>query len=78
MASRIAEVRARFRSEVSAELTQVRADLEKSMLEIDTGKDRLDRNSVRAPVSGFVNPAGHLDDRRRRTSGRDSDGDHTG
>lgn len=55
MASRIAEVRARFRSEVSAELTQVRADLEKSMLEIDTGKDRLDRNSVRAPVSGFVN-----------------------
>lgn len=53
--SRIAEVRARFRSEVSAELTQVRAELEKSMLEIDTGSDRLERNQVRAPVSGFVN-----------------------
>lgn len=53
--SRVSEVRARFRSEASAELTQVRAELEKSTLEIDTGVDRLDRNNVRAPVSGFIN-----------------------
>ncbi|MBS1228563.1 MAG: Type secretion rane fusion protein HlyD [Proteobacteria bacterium] len=54
-ASRIAEVRARFRSEASSELTQVRADLEKSTLEVGTNADRLHRNSVRAPVSGFIN-----------------------
>lgn len=54
-ASRVAEVRARFRSEASSELTQVRADLEKSTLEVGTNADRLNRNSVRAPVSGFIN-----------------------
>ena len=54
-ASRVSEVRARFRSEASSELTQVRADLEKSNLEVGTSTDRLDRNSVRAPVSGFIN-----------------------
>ena len=54
-ASRVAEVRARFRSEASSELTQVRADLEKSQLEVGTNADRLHRNSVRAPVSGFIN-----------------------
>lgn len=53
--SRVAEVWARYRAEASSELTQVRADLEKSGLEIDTGADRLDRNRVRAPVSGFIN-----------------------
>lgn len=53
--SRVSEVRARFRSEASAELTQIRAELEKTSLEIDTGVDRLDRNNVRAPVSGFIN-----------------------
>lgn len=53
--SRIGEVWARYRAEASSELTQVRADLEKSGLEIDTGKDRLERNQVRAPVSGFIN-----------------------
>lgn len=53
--SRIGEVWARYRAEASSELTQVRADLEKSGLEIDTSADRLDRNHVRAPVSGFVN-----------------------
>lgn len=53
--SRIGEVWARHRAEASSELTQVRADLEKSGLEIDTGKDRLERNQVRAPVSGFIN-----------------------
>jgi adhesin transport system membrane fusion protein len=53
--SRIGEVWARYRAEASSELTQVRADLEKSGLEIDTNTDRLDRNQVRAPVSGFIN-----------------------
>lgn len=53
--SRVSEVRARFRSEASSELTQVRADLEKSNLEVGSNADRLNRNSVRAPVSGFIN-----------------------
>lgn len=53
--SRIGEVWARYRAEASSELTQVRADLDKSDLEIDSNKDRLDRNEVRAPVSGFIN-----------------------
>lgn len=53
--SRIGEVWARYRAEASSELTQVRADLEKSGLEIGTNADRLDRNIVRAPVSGFIN-----------------------
>lgn len=53
--SRIGEVWARYRAEASSELTQVRADLEKSGLEMDTNADRLSRNQVRAPVSGFIN-----------------------
>jgi len=53
--SRIGEVWARYRAEASSELTQVRAELEKTGLEIDTSRDRLDRNQVRAPVSGFIN-----------------------
>jgi adhesin transport system membrane fusion protein len=53
--SRIAEVEARFRAESMAELTQVRAELEKSSLEIDTSADRLARNVVRAPVAGMIN-----------------------
>jgi adhesin transport system membrane fusion protein len=53
--SRVSEVVARFRAEASAELTQVRADLEKSNLEVGSNADRLERNSVRAPVSGFIN-----------------------
>lgn len=55
MESRIGEVEARFRAEATAELTQVRAELEKASLEIDTSADRLARNVVRAPVAGFVN-----------------------
>lgn len=55
MESRIGEAWARYRSEASSELTQVRAELEKSVLEIDTNADRLDRNQVRAPVAGIVN-----------------------
>lgn len=53
--SRIGEVEARFRAEAMAELTEIRAELEKSVLEIDTSADRLARNVVRAPVSGFIN-----------------------
>lgn len=53
--SRINEVWARFRAEAYSELAEVRSDLEKSTLEITTGEDRLDRNIVRAPASGFVN-----------------------
>ena len=53
--SRIAELHARYRSEASSELTQVRAELEKSSLEIGSSADRLERNKVRAPVSGFIN-----------------------
>ncbi len=36
-------------------MTQVRADLQKSGLEIDTNTDKLNRNQVRAPVSGIIN-----------------------
>lgn len=53
--SRVAEVLARFRADASSELTQVRADLEKSGLELGASADRLERNKVRAPMSGFVN-----------------------
>lgn len=53
--SRVGELWARYRSEASSELTQVRADIEKSSMVIDTNTDRLDRNIVRAPVAGFIN-----------------------
>ncbi len=53
--SRIGEVWARYRAEASSELTQVRAELERTGLEIGTSRDRLERNQVRAPVSGFIN-----------------------
>lgn len=53
--SRVGEVWARYRAEASSELTQVRADLQKSGLEIDTNTDKLNRNQVRAPVSGIIN-----------------------
>jgi len=53
--SRAGEVWARYRAEASSELTQVRADLQKSGLEIDTNTDKLNRNQVRAAVSGIIN-----------------------
>jgi len=53
--SKVSEVLARFRADASSELTQVRADLEKSGLELGASADRLERNRVRAPVSGFIN-----------------------
>ncbi len=53
--SRINEGKARFRAEASSALTQVREELERSGHEIGTNVDRVDRNIVRAPVSGFIN-----------------------
>ncbi|MBV5329229.1 MAG: HlyD family type I secretion periplasmic adaptor subunit [Chlorobium sp.] len=53
--SRINEAQARFRADASSALTQVREELEKSGHEIGTNVDRVDRNIVRAPVSGFIN-----------------------
>lgn len=53
--SKIGEVWAGFRAEASAELTQVRAELEKTTLEVETNVDRLERNVIRAPASGIVN-----------------------
>ncbi len=53
--SKVGEVWARYRSEASSELTQLRGEIEKSGFEIDTNKDKLDRNQVKAPVSGIIN-----------------------
>lgn len=53
--SKAGEVWARYRAEASSELTQVRAELEKSEFEVDSNADRLERNQVRAPLAGVVN-----------------------
>jgi adhesin transport system membrane fusion protein len=53
--SRAGEVWARYRAEASSELTQIRGDIEKSTFEIDSNKDKLARNQVKAPVSGVIN-----------------------
>lgn len=53
--SKAGEVWARYRAEASSELTQVRAELEKSEFEVDSNTDRLERNQVRAPLAGVVN-----------------------
>jgi adhesin transport system membrane fusion protein len=53
--SRVKEAVARFRAEASAELTQVREELEKLSHGIDSSVDRLDRNIVRSPVAGLIN-----------------------
>lgn len=53
--SRVSELWARFRADATAQLTDVRAELQRSSLEFETGVDRLDRNVVRAPMAGFVN-----------------------
>lgn len=52
---RINEAEAKFRAEARAELTQVRADLERVRHELDAGEDRLSRNRVTAPVAGYIN-----------------------
>lgn len=53
--SKISETGARFRAEASSELTQVRTELERSSHEVSSETDRLERNVVKAPVSGFIN-----------------------
>jgi len=53
--SRVKEATARFRAEASADLTQVREELEKLKHGIDTSVDRLARNIVRSPVAGRIN-----------------------
>jgi membrane fusion protein, adhesin transport system len=53
--SKIGEVWARYRAEASSELTQLRGEIEKSGFEIHTNKDKLNRNQVKAPVSGIIN-----------------------
>ncbi len=53
--SRAGEVWARYRAEASSELTQIRGDIEKSTFEIGSNKDKLERNQVKAPVSGIIN-----------------------
>lgn len=53
--AKASEVWAEFRAQASSELAQVRADIEKSSSSINSDADRLQRNIVRAPVSGVVN-----------------------
>ena len=53
--SKVGEVWARYRAEASSELTQLRGEIEKSGFEIDTNKDKLNRNQVKAPVAGVIN-----------------------
>jgi len=53
--SKIAELWARFRADATAQLTDVRAELQRSTLEFETNADRLERNIVRAPMAGFIN-----------------------
>lgn len=55
LSSRVQEAEARFRAEATAELTSVRADIEKGRHEIEAGADRLNRNTVTAPMAGFIN-----------------------
>ncbi len=53
--SKVSELWARFRADATAQLTDVRAELQRSTLEFETNADKLDRNIVRAPMAGFVN-----------------------
>ena len=53
--SRVKEASARFRAEASAELTQVREELETLSRGIGTSVDRLARSIVRSPVAGLIN-----------------------
>lgn len=53
--SRLNESRARFRAEASAELAQISAEIRRFELSVSSDSDRLARNEVRAPVSGFIN-----------------------
>mgnify|MGYP001347611710 CR=1 FL=1 len=53
--SRVKEAVARFQAEASADLTQVREEIEKIRSAISSSVDRLERNVVRSPVAGLIN-----------------------
>lgn len=53
--SRLSESRARFRAEARADLAQISAEIRRFELAVSSDSDRLARNEVRAPVTGFVN-----------------------
>jgi len=52
---RVREAVARFRAEVSAELTRVREEIEETVHAIASDLDRLERSVVRSPVAGLIN-----------------------
>ena len=54
-ASRLNESTSRFRAEARAELAQISAEINRFELNISNDSDRLARNEVRAPLTGFVN-----------------------
>ncbi|WP_291924810.1 HlyD family type I secretion periplasmic adaptor subunit [Limnohabitans sp.] len=53
--SRLNESTSRFRAEARAELAQISAEINRFELNITNDSDRLARNDVRAPLTGFVN-----------------------
>jgi len=54
-ASRLNESSSRFRADARAELAQISAEINRFELNITNDNDRLARNEVRAPLTGFVN-----------------------
>jgi adhesin transport system membrane fusion protein len=54
-ASRLNESSSRFRAEARAELAQISAEIDRFELNITNDSDRLARNEVRSPLTGFVN-----------------------
>jgi adhesin transport system membrane fusion protein len=54
-ASRLNESTSRFRAEARAELAQISAEINRFELNITNDSDRLARNEVRSPLTGFVN-----------------------
>lgn len=53
--SRLNESTSRFRAEARAELAQISAEINRFELNITNDSDRVARNDVRAPLTGFVN-----------------------
>jgi adhesin transport system membrane fusion protein len=53
--SRLNESFSRFRAEARADLAQISAEINRFELNITNDSDRLARNDVRAPLTGFVN-----------------------
>lgn len=53
--ARLSESTAAFRAQARAELAQLSAEIKRFELNVNNDSDRLARNEVRAPMSGFVN-----------------------